>query len=684
MAWYTRSYRRNLVDMHIERHNPEFLSRFDAEAYFECLRRAHIQSPMIYIQSHVGLCNWDSASGQVHPAFHGNNQIGKLIDLCHAEGMDVVAYYSLIYNNWAHEHYPAWRMLDVHGRHSRENGTRYGLLCPNNAEYRAFVSAQMAEFCAVYDFEGVFLDMTFWPMTCYCDACRARFRREVGGELPEVVDWSDARWLAFQAARERWLTEFANFATGGIKHLKPAASVEHQFSTIAFFWQFGVTGGIGEACDYAGGDLYGGYMQQSFICKLYQEATRNPPFEYMTSRCDPNLLDHTTTKSLESLKLHNYLTLAHHGAFLAIDAIDPRGTLNEKFYDTLGQVFAESMPYEPYLGGAMCADAAVLLSYTSKMDVHATPAAPDKASSRHAQMDAAIGAASTLQMGHVLYTALPDNRLSRLSDMKLLVLSEASFLSEDQVESIARFVEGGGALYASGWTHEPLMNRLLGIEYEGMTREKITYIAPTAQGQCFFGDMFSADYPVAFKGAQVLARVPDGARVLATVTLPYTDPADGETFASIHSNPPGVPTRRASIVMGSYGKGRVMWSAASFERNEQRAHKQIVLNLFTELRAARPLLTSDAPAHVDITMYAGDGQLLVHAVNAQELTPVIPCGAFEIAVACDEPVARVTRLPGGEPLAWRQENGYVRVSLPGLYLHEMIAIDYEGAICQTP
>ena len=45
--WYTNCYRRNLVDMHIEDWNKEFLSKFSPEDYLDNLRRAHIQATMI-------------------------------------------------------------------------------------------------------------------------------------------------------------------------------------------------------------------------------------------------------------------------------------------------------------------------------------------------------------------------------------------------------------------------------------------------------------------------------------------------------------------------------------------------------------------------------------------------------------------------------------------------------------
>jgi hypothetical protein len=56
--WYKHAYRRNVIDMHIEDWNDEFLSRFSPEDYVANLKKAHIQSPMIYIQSHVGHCYW--------------------------------------------------------------------------------------------------------------------------------------------------------------------------------------------------------------------------------------------------------------------------------------------------------------------------------------------------------------------------------------------------------------------------------------------------------------------------------------------------------------------------------------------------------------------------------------------------------------------------------------------------
>ena len=117
--WFTRSFRRNLVDMHIADWDDTFLSQFDPEEYLECLRLGNIKSAMIYLQSHTGLCNRKTESGKTHRAFINDNKIKTLIDLCHKNSIDVIAYYSLIYNNYAYDCHPEWRMLDIDGNSTR-------------------------------------------------------------------------------------------------------------------------------------------------------------------------------------------------------------------------------------------------------------------------------------------------------------------------------------------------------------------------------------------------------------------------------------------------------------------------------------------------------------------------------------------------------------------------------------
>ena len=341
--WYQEKLRRTLLDMHIPDWNDTFLKQFDPEVYFQALKTANINAPMIYVQAHTGLCYWPTKTGSMHKGFIGcEDKMKRLFDLCNADGMSTILYYSLIYNSEEYEKHPAWQMRDSEGRGCLYKGSRYGLCCPNNQEYRAFVAAQIEEFLDYFDCDGVFFDMPFWPMVCYCDACRARWEQEVGGEMPKVVDWNDPRWKAFYEKRNLWMGEFAQFATDEVKRRKPALSVEHQYGPSLHYWRFGQTELISQASDYIGTDLYGGMEQQSLACKIWYNLTKNRPFQYMTSRCYPTLAEHTTTKSLDQLRLCAFTTYAHHGAVLLIDAIDPVGTIDPRVYEKIGEVYRET------------------------------------------------------------------------------------------------------------------------------------------------------------------------------------------------------------------------------------------------------------------------------------------------------------------------------------------------------
>lgn len=469
--------------------------------------------------------------------------------------------------------------------------------------------------------------------------------------------------------------EFASFCTDTIKTLQPRITVEHQFSTIVRSWLLGVNEKVNEASDYAGGDLYGGYRQQSFICKMYGEITQNRPFEYMTSRCDPDLMDHTTTKPRRALQIHNYLTLAHHGAFLAIDAIDPRGTLNKKVYETLGGIFEESMPYEAYMTGRAVTEAAILFDLKSKMDIGQSGMPTDEPDQSMPQLTAAVGAAIALEEHHVLYTVLPNCRIDRIFDKQLVIVTHASGLTHDEMETLVRYVEQGGNLYISGTTNPILAHRLLGLELKDYTGEAITFVSPTDQGQPYFGDMYSPQYPLTYRAKQMRVSNPHGKTVLATLTLPYTNPDDTSVFASIHSNPPGIYTDSPAMVYGTYGKGRVLWSGAAIEQNEQQAHRDVFLRLISRLYPHR-LLHSDAPEWVSFTVF-DDPENHCYYINCVNTEERLPCAAtFEIRFRPSKVVRDVVLLPRQEAVGFHCDGDEVTFEVNGMDLFAMYELRY--------
>jgi hypothetical protein len=672
--WYEKNFRRNLVDMHIGEWDERFMADFDSRTYVELLHKANITCAMIYANSHAGPCYWPTKQGHMHKGLKGRDILGEVIGHAHRCGMDAVVYYSLIFDNMAYDLDESWRIRDLAGKASREgakgssgraesfDGSRYGLCCPNSPGYRAFTSAQLEDLCAHYDFEGVFFDMAFWPHVCYCDNCKSRFYAETGKEMPVAPDWADPDWAAFQQRREDWMADFALFSTGTIKGCKPKASCNHQFSTMVQDWVRGVTAGMAEAVDYAGGDFYGGVRQQSFVCKLFHSMTGN--FEFHTSRCT-NLQDHTTMKTVDEIELNYAIALAHGGAFLFIDAIDPEGTLNPAVYETMGHILEKGKSIEPYIGGRIVADAAVFFNTKSKMDLEGDGAPP--------HITAAISAANRLREAHIPYTVLTEKSLHEgLGAYKAVIIPDIAVLLQEQIEAFLGYAAKGGRLLVSGEAGGRYFADALGMRPAGKTAENVTYVSPAAGGP--LEALIDRKHPLAVFERQALMEY--GGRAEAHITLPFTLPQETRRFASIHSNPPGKATAYPAIVEKAYGDGLILWTAAPLENYGQGKHIEVYEHLLKRLLPAASIRV-DAHRALEVVLFWRDaGSMNVCCLNLQNEFPMIPLYKSVVHIASDMPPAKVTKASDGAPAAWRPEKGGFLIEIETLEVFELFHVAF--------
>ena len=579
--WYKGIYRRNLVDMHIADWSDEFLSKFNAEEYYQNLVKAKIQSPMIYLQSHTGLCHYPTRSGKTHAYFAKHPRaMNELIDKCKDNGMHVVGYYSLIFNNWAADTHPDWEMVNNDGTTWRDHGQRYGLCCPNNEEYRAFVITQMQEMAELFpNLDGIFYDMPYWEVVCHCPACQARWEKEMGGALPKTLDWKDEKWRAFVKKRQEWMAEFAMFVSRNSKKILPFATCELNFAAgIACDWLAGSTEGINEACEFTGGDLYGDLYNHSFTCKYYYTITKNQPFEYMTCRCNKKLREHTISKPEQDLEAEVMLTAAHHGASLIIDAIDPDGGLDAGTYERLGKVFEKQIPYEKYMDkGTMYALTAVY--FDSKTQFSSDGKAYNK--------ECAIRAGRTLIEEHIPVKVLANGSLENLSEYQMIIAPALEDFNNPEILKFIDYVEQGGTLYLSGKSDSRLIKTFFGGNITGETYgdspfarvwkgydEVQAYVVPIEATYAEHFGEFNEKYPLPIIYKLPIMEGGDG-EIKAKIVLPYTDPDDNTMYASIHSNPPAKATDLPAIIEKNYGKGKVIWSAATIENDERENFKEI-------------------------------------------------------------------------------------------------------------
>lgn len=687
--WPSQTYRRFGVDMHVPDWDPQLLGSFNASAYVGNIARAGFQSVVQYTNSHVGLCLWNTSVGQKHANMHGRDFFGEVVTECRRNNIHPLAYFSVIFDNWNFEHHPDWRILAAEGNNARVD-SRYGIVCPNSP-YRDYVVACAKEIVSNYDIDGIFFDMTFWPEVCYCHHCTERFRHEQNAELPRIVDWNDPVWRAFQKARPAWLLEFAELVTGTVKKIRPI-TVNHQYSTIFFNWSSGVPLELTQACDYVGGDFYGGPAQQSLVCKAYNGLSKTHPFEFHTSRTRI-FSDHVTMKPLDELRTESYVATLHSAALLLVDYINADGTQNPQVYDALRPLNEQRAVYEPFLGGELLTDVAVYYDKNSMYNpdengIHITKLT---AANDCPHRDAVIGAARVLRQGHLPYGVITNINLDQLNKYRAVILPNVLELNPEQADIFRSFVAAGGTLYASGsssldrrpgYERRFLLEDVLGVKYKGVVgSRKITYITP--RDAALSKVIWPQDH-ASFPGTMTQVGALPGSEVLATVTTAFVDPevgrAIGSHFAAIHSNPPALrPGPDPAVVVHSFGKGKSVWVAAPTESKDEAVNIRLTQHLLQRVFPAPYRFEVDAHPAVEMTLFdqPRSQRLLISLLNMQTAMPPIPVGAtVRVQMPAGRTPGKLLRVPDLKPLTWQKKGPYVEFKADPFEVFQMVILEY--------
>jgi hypothetical protein len=699
---YLKRRRRMLVDIHVPDFDERFLTSYDPVRMAEFYQRAQLDAVMFYCKSHVGLCNWPTKVGKMHPALKGRDVTRQLLDELQRRDIAACAYHSLIFDNWAWLEHPDWRIepLDAPGEFGML-GPRYGVCCPNNSDYRAYEHEQVTDLLTRYDFDAVFFDMMFWPAVCGCAHCRERYRKEEAVEIPETLDWTSPAWCSFQSARERWIRDFARTMTDLAKQHQGEVPVYHNFAPSAVDWLAGVPYTLSEEQDFCGGDNYGDEIQQLIWCKQMLHLSRNRPPEFMTSVVGPGLGDHVSLRPEASMQFRAYGNVALDAASLFIDAIDPIGTVNAPVYDLVGRVYANTTPYDPYLGGEPIEDIAIYASGESKVDLlrNDEPIGSSRWGRRTApHLKAVRGAAVALQQAHLPFGIITRRQLSELERFRLVILPNVVRMGAEEVEAFRDYVAGGGCVYASRYTSlietrgvrhpDFLLADVFGCHLESEEgAPRSVYLKPVALLASLIAPQhYVSFFPLDDAVAGGLLRLrPGEGSVLATLTLPYAHPkpgrADDRSWASIHSSPPWEETETPLIVGSQYGRGRCTYSAAPLESIDHPAARQLLVGLLRDLLGGPARF--EAEAHLAIWVNAFDqpdaGRVQISFLNPLAQSGPLPAFSvrFELRPPAGKRFRALSRVPDRTPSPFEVDaDGTLRATVDDLVDFRMLVAEY--------
>jgi hypothetical protein len=682
-----RSYRRFLIDMHTPDWHPDFLAEFDPPHLARTVASAEATVITVPANNHVGLNFWPSAVGRSHRRIGARDLLGEMLAAARDAGLSSVVYYAIAYVEWYWEEHPEARFVFATGQARRLRLSRAGMadrfrvVCHNNPAYRQFALTQVTELAERCDCDGFNIDMTMWPGPCYCAECRARFRAEEGAELPDGVDWDDPTWRAFARRRSLWLAEFAQLLRDRIASIRPDATIVHQSGPYFSDWWIGGSEELAHATDWLSADTYTTREGLSFALKLSNSLSRVKPAELINTWTAPAIFEHVLPRTPDEMDAVASVAIAHDCALSVIDAIDPSGRIADPNYPMMAKIFAEIRELEPHLGGEMLHDIEIYRSFRGNFDPaesgHTVTELgyPDEReefrTGSRGHRAAAIAAGGALQAAHQPFGVVTRNDLPTLDPAKVLVLADLRILERDELDAIDSFVRAGGRLYVSG--RSPILDDpRFGFRRVGRTNGTVTYIAPTAPADGLFAP-FDRRRPMTLHAEQELVEAPDGATILATVTLPWIAPG-GERYASTLADPPGRPTESPSVVELRHGAGRIIYSAGSLETETRMSQRAVFVGLVERLLDRTPPVTASAPSCVEVTAFERAGEIVVFALNRQDGEELLPIRDVRIEVRTGAAVRAVRLLPTGEELEAETTADGIAFTLPEFRIRAVIMV----------
>lgn len=643
---YRETRRRLLIDMHIPDWDDLFLSRYEPRNLAESAKRVSAEGVMLYFQSHVGLCYYPTRVGVRHRAAARRDLAGEACEALTEAGIAVCAYYSVNFNNRAWLDHPDWRLQPAApatvGLLPRE---RYGIVCLNNTDYRAFVDAQIDEIAA-YPVDAFFFDMVWWNGICTCGACRSRYRAEADAELPEKIDWSSAAWTNFQTARERWLAELAVALRERARTAQPGADVYHNFALGLSNWTRGVTFASVAGHDFLGGDFYGGRAEQLLITRLMLNLTPSRPAEFMTTAAT-GLTEHTRLRSITQIQTKALAALATDAAFLAIIAIDPDGTIDAGALHSVGAAFEISRPFDSFAGGDPVEDIGVYCSDFSKMNAdekqRSIGEAPPASMPDYPHFEALVGACRILQQAHIPFGVVTRANLADLSRWPAMVLPNVQRMAPEEIAAFRDYVREGGRLYASrttsirdvdgGSATDFQLADLFGCHFEAEEEGRLIYARAVAWPE----PRRTLAHWKGNEGRAGTLRIRLGnGEALVALTLPYGHPHPGTVsdthWASIHSSPPWKDDGRPLVVRNRFGGGVSIYSAFDMEAGQSAEHDALFLSLIRDLLPESSRVEADTHPHVWLSAFRQPNRVVVYLLNYQVEEPVLPVPAARVRV----------------------------------------------------
>jgi hypothetical protein len=587
---------------------------------------------ILHAKDNQGNCYFNTKVGHKHSDLGSRDMVREVSEFCAKKGIRIIYYVQLGRDRRSFDEHPDRRAVDeagnaiskVAGRALLPSRETSQVVCMNGP-HRTFIKNILTELCqGGYKFDGFWLDGYNWwgkVNPCYCEFCKAAYRRDTGANLPKGDLSATAEGKRYIHWRWQLNTEIMKDLEGTVRALNPALTLTHNASAElpTEQWDFCDTD------DYVTHEYHfsEGYDHLSLLCQSHWATKPNVPFEIEIWRFNNrhggkrHSLRAYDVREPEVLLTEMGSVVANGGFPQYYDQANPDGTLDQRSLRMLTPAFHGVATRQPWANVGKQVGYATILWSKSTQAIAPTDA-------QKLYEDALQGAFASLTEMH-LPTALISERdltAGHMRDAKVLVLDAAECVSAKACAAIAAFVEAGGGLVVTGRSSmrdedgNLLKNfglaDVLGTDYVDNTSKWYSFISADEKHEVT--DKLDLHFPMSvYEMLQVKTEPRAGTRTLGTIVEPM--PGLNMGF------PPLTRTRIPALLVREHGKGRVVYVSASLGAIYFRAngpdYRNFLANAVQWAAGSAPAITVDAPGTVEVVAWRDQKthRTVVHLVN---------------------------------------------------------------------
>ena len=652
-------------------------------------------------------------------------------DLCRAAHQDGLVVFARMDSNRAHEEFykahPDWFAIDAFGK-PYKSGDLF-ITCVNSPYYNEHIPAILTEISRLYHPEG-FTDNSWSGLgrdtICYCDNCKKSFLEKTGKQIPLKKNWDDLayrEWIRWNYDRRLEIWDLNNRITksaGGSDCIwsgMNSGSISGQSRSFRDFKEICQRAGIIMLDSQARSDS-DGFQQNSNIGKLihgllgWNKLVPESMAMYQagkpTFRMASKPVPEARMWMLEGIAggiqpWWHYVGASHE---------------DRRIYNTSGAVFAWHKKNEEFLINRMPVAKVGVVWSQQNMDFYGRDDAESLVELPWR------GITQALIRARIPFLPVHADHIDRESkNLSLLVLPNLGVMTDNQVSSVKRFVEGGGGLFATGesslyneWGARRLdyafgdlfgVHRLEQSQHDSVTNLKKnstdtyhTYLRLTPELRKNVDGPQTGLEPqvsgtrhtvlkgfdetdiIAFGGLLELLKTDFGTEVLMTFIPQFPIyPPETAWMREPKTEIPGL------ILNTKQGIGRIAFMPADLDRQFGRYnlpdHGNLLANLIRWTSKEDIPIVVEGQGLIDCNIYRQSGRMIIHLVNLtsagtwrQPVDEYIPIGPVKISLKLTQDVGgnSLKFLVSEEVISGSVKNGWIHFIVNKITDHEVVIV----------